>query len=1191
MAGRTRLGWLLVGLVFLCSGIALAATTWYVSPGDDIQGVINSAAAGDTVVFAPGTYNLIATISVTKPLTILGAQANVDPRPSAGGRTGPETLLKSSTTVFDIQAHHVVINGFSIQANISNANTNIIQDNSTSFASQNATVAYNIITNTGSTMNEAVKIRVGESPVIAYNYIYNIPSPGDAINFDRVTNGRIEYNEIFNSGSENAAIYVYNSTGTQILWNIVDTTTQNDGIKLGAKDGTDASKSGGVIAFNIVRNTAQDGITVYMSGVVIEGNAVTGSTSENGAIYVSYNVRNVTITGNYIADNGVSGDGRTTYAIRLGKQSYYPTDITVRYNTVVGNEQGLFYNHVAGADTLDATGNWWGSVSGPGAGTISTNVAYSPWLGNDPSEPVWTFIVARVGPEPTPGYIQRAVDLARDGDVVFVQAGTYVENVEVYKPLFLIGDDATISPTAGAAITLRSPGGEALEDVLISISTSGGAYGVLIDGGLWAHIPGEDVVIENLTLTGASLSSHGQEGLVITNGAQVTGLFVVDSDFLLNRVGLGISGAGTTVADASVTSSWFIGNTLHGIQILAGAAVDGLLVDGSLFLFSGNEGINISGGAQVDDLVVRDSWFSLNKIGIGVSGTATHVHGLTVENSSFVGQHEHGIYIHGATVSDLGIHDTLFTGSGYQGIHIQNATVDGATIAGSEFTSNQWGLLIRGTSNVTDLHVVGNIFSDHSETALGLSSGSVTGALIEGNTFVNSGWEHIDVGLYWMGALTASDIQILRNLFGPGAQWAAVYVDRAAVFGPSDVVAHYNAFSTGAWGVFNANAVTVNAALNWWGDPEGPTHTSNPDGAGDAVTDNVIYSPWLGTDPDGDPAQPGVQIMGPVLIIVAPVGPEPTGGYLNTAIAGANTLPFADTIQVRHGTYDASTPITGPVTLISQVGSASHTTLTGPMSLRSGGILVGLPLRGFTIMGDVTVEELVDAASSRINWCNVDGTVTNKGTGTFDARYNYWGTQVYAVIDARTIGDIAVDPYLPWNADDSYRDIVALFTAGVAGDVDRAIDQLWAMARLGQDVNTFVQYLGVAGAGALGGPPPGAQIGAGFAGTILEEEVAGGAAGLDYVVDGVVVVGDAIGGHFTLTDPVTGQPIAKAVVTLSLLDEDGKLAFWGAATYDPATGEYVFTIDTSRLAPGTYQLIIQAVDGQSATLTIEILAA
>jgi uncharacterized repeat protein (TIGR01451 family) len=41
-------------------------------------------------------------------------------------------------------------------------------------------------------------------------------------------------------------------------------------------------------------------------------------------------------------------------------------------------------------------------------------------------------------------------------------------------------------------------------------------------------------------------------------------------------------------------------------------------------------------------------------------------------------------------------------------------------------------------------------------------------------------------------------------------------------------------------------AIQVSALNNWWGDPSGPYHpTTNPDGLGDSVSDNVLYDPWL----------------------------------------------------------------------------------------------------------------------------------------------------------------------------------------------------------------------------------------------------------------------------------------------------------------------------------------------------------
>jgi uncharacterized repeat protein (TIGR01451 family) len=44
------------------------------------------------------------------------------------------------------------------------------------------------------------------------------------------------------------------------------------------------------------------------------------------------------------------------------------------------------------------------------------------------------------------------------------------------------------------------------------------------------------------------------------------------------------------------------------------------------------------------------------------------------------------------------------------------------------------------------------------------------------------------------------------------------------------------------------NGLTI-ATYNWWGDASGPTHSGNPDGTGEEVTDRVIYEPWLETAP------------------------------------------------------------------------------------------------------------------------------------------------------------------------------------------------------------------------------------------------------------------------------------------------------------------------------------------------------
>jgi hypothetical protein len=60
-----------------------------------------------------------------------------------------------------------------------------------------------------------------------------------------------------------------------------------------------------------------------------------------------------------------------------------------------------------------------------------------------------------------------------------------------------------------------------------------------------------------------------------------------------------------------------------------------------------------------------------------------------------------------------------------------------------------------------------------------------------------------------------------------------------------------NSFTGNQIGLDNSSSPLVDdAAQNWWGSQTGPTHSSNTGGAGDSVSDDVAFTPWLcdGTD-------------------------------------------------------------------------------------------------------------------------------------------------------------------------------------------------------------------------------------------------------------------------------------------------------------------------------------------------------
>ncbi|MEN6369302.1 MAG: right-handed parallel beta-helix repeat-containing protein [Thermotogota bacterium] len=699
----------------------------------------------------------------------------------------------------------------------------------------------------------------------------------------------------------------------------------------------------------------------------------------------------------------------------------------------------------------------------------------------------------------------------------------------------------------------------------------------------------------------------GHDGDVVhVDGSTYTEQVVIDDD--LSLVG---AGSGTIIEAPNTLSVYFLTGSNKNYPIVYvhdtdNALIQDLVVDG---LGKGNANYRFVGigfynaGGTVDNVEIRNienTPFSGSQHGVGIYAynadgtprtliiTSCSIHdfqknamallgaGLTVDvsgNNVVVGEGRT------ASIAQNGIQ----VGSGAGGRIADNA------ISGVWYTGTYWGstgILIIGAE--PGIQILRNTVTD---CQMGINS-DTDRTLVEGNRVTGSEWavilygnnssavandiEDSAYGFYADGA----EAEIVRNVVR-GADWSVL------LYG-ADAELHYNSFSGNANGFYSD--LPADASLNWWGDSTGPDFDQDMDGSteyaglGETVYGSVVFSPWLALDPDGDPSTPGVQVTAPMLIIVAPVGPEPTNGYLNAAIVGSNSaeLRYADTIYVEHGAYDGSEPITQSVTIVSQPGSASHTTVTGAMSIGSGGVSIGLPLQGLRINGDITVADLVDAASVHINWCDLYGTATNNGDGTLDAQYNFWGTQEEAVIDARTIGEIDYAPYLPKNADDSYADITALIDAGLAGSLNGAVDQLWTLTRMGQDVGTYIEYQGVAGAGALHVTPSNGQVLA----TLLPG--GGGGAVTQTGVEGAYVVGDKIAGQIQVTDPMTGLPVSDAIVTISLLNSESGVVYWGVATYDENSGGYVFEVDTSALAPGTYELIIQTDDGETQTLSVVV---
>jgi len=214
-----------------------------------------------------------------------------------------------------------------------------------------------------------------------------------------------------------------------------------------------------------------------------------------------------------------------------------------------------------------------------------------------------------------------------------------------------------------------------------------------------------------------------------------------------------------------------------------------------------------------------------------IAGAAFHVlpgvNGFTFTDAT-VDSAWNGIYAR-EDGSDIVVRNVDFTYPGQYAILLKMIT--GATIEENTFTgaADQYGVIVtRGSSGIE----------------------------IVGNEFIGSGSSNIGMLLQAYATGTMGDVTILSNEisgFNTG-----ILVEDVATSGIS--IHHNNIAGNAAYGVNYLGSGTVNAEANWWGNPSGPAHGSNPGATGDEVSDNVKYSPWVASSgSDADSGTPGWQ--------------------------------------------------------------------------------------------------------------------------------------------------------------------------------------------------------------------------------------------------------------------------------------------------------------------------------------------
>ncbi len=364
-----------------------------------IQDGVNAVATGGTVNVAAGTYP--ETASIIKPLTLNGAQMNV-PGANASGtqRSGGESIVNA----MDISASNVTVNGFSFvndgtQMNIGSSTILsgvVVKDN-----------IFSGFKGVGVPTNHAGNL------IIEGNLFKNADTSSEAIQIksDSLAGGcngtEVENNVLVNAGNNNGADINFSCTGSNS-----SNVTVSGNTDLGNTNGNSFTAFSGVNdGINVTGNHATNinGSAIFFWGDVsgsanVTNNVITGGAGSAVSIHGNgaYNVPDAPNSGAFtITNNDLSGNLRGIYLGDDGGAFTASSTIVASGNNFSGESIAGVQNSstVLTANSVNATGNWWGASTGPadlvsGDGSIpDTNasgtgaaaigaVKYSGWCTN-----------------------------------------------------------------------------------------------------------------------------------------------------------------------------------------------------------------------------------------------------------------------------------------------------------------------------------------------------------------------------------------------------------------------------------------------------------------------------------------------------------------------------------------------------------------------------------------------------------------------------------------------------------------------------------------------------------------------------------------------------------------------------------------------------------------------------------------
>ncbi len=363
--------------------------------------------------------------------------------------------------------------------------------------------------------------------------------------------------------------------------------------------------------------------------------------------------------------------------------------------------------------------------------------------------------------------------------------------------------ELTGQPAANSAIQLGFVNGNTMTNNVVRGNVIGGFItGVELDAQV-AHT----TVAGNLIGVGAdgTTTTGVYYGVALYGSSSNTigGTTAADRNVIaeFNDYGISIANSGTNNSDGNLIEGNYIGPDATGLSAPHTPIYSGVDVE------NGNS--NQIGGI----IAGAGNLISGNNFGIKVGGTAVN----TEIFGNLIGTDKNGANaIPNAT-----------------GIYLNNAP---AVIGNSGTPGNN---VISGNSNVA------------ADLGIDVSGVGTAGTTIFGNKLgINQAGSAAIPNDYAVYVENGGFAQITQNWIGNSTGYS-IYVSSTSTVADSTLNNGLNCFTNNsAAGLLNTNTgVTAAFTSNWWGNATGPTHSGNPGGTGDTVSDHVDYSSFLTAAP------------------------------------------------------------------------------------------------------------------------------------------------------------------------------------------------------------------------------------------------------------------------------------------------------------------------------------------------------